>query len=259
MWWGTYELEIKSARRWHIGPRALIVGRQAQEWRVLLTSDTPDARSEAAGYERLPFDHVNWSDPQIDRFILGQSSDLLHLRPALADRPVITRSEGTLRMPPGESMTLYVSSPVWCQVAVGVTQKQLLDVPLLRPSDTWFGASTTDGELCYANRVVCSVVEPQAPALPHRAITAVHIANRASSELLIERMSLPGPNLSLFWQPQRGLCTEDVRLENIDDASLTRLEIVRQSTQRTTLVAGPRKALGQGSVLRAFGSFWRKP
>ena len=47
---------------------------------------------------------------------------------------------------------IYVSTPLWVRVDVHDPPQFLQEIPVIRPSDTWFGPSTREGELGYAGR-----------------------------------------------------------------------------------------------------------
>ena len=97
------------------------------------------------------------------------------------------------------------------------------EVPIVRPSDTWFGPSTLSGELCYASTTQGRLYLSDLPQRPHRAISPVRIKNQAEKPLLLTQFSLPTPYLSLFDTEDGGLWTEAVTLLNDDDTDMAKV------------------------------------
>ena len=86
-----------------------------------------------------------------------------------------------------------------------------------RPSDTWFGPSTLEGELCYESKTAVRFNLDNVPRRPHRAISVVRIRNRTDTQLSLERLKIPLPNLSLFGTEDGQLWTESITLERDED------------------------------------------
>jgi hypothetical protein len=106
----------------------------------------------------------------IERFVFNQQPEArCACRPMLADRPVVVRARQSVFIPPGEEAMLYLSTPVWVSIDLGEPARALREIPVLRLSDTWFGPSTREGELCYAARTHARNHLDQVPRRPHRA------------------------------------------------------------------------------------------
>jgi hypothetical protein len=124
-----------------------------------------------------------------------------------------------------------------------------------RLSDTWFGPSTREGELCYAARTHARNHLEQVPRRPHRAVTPVKVRNEAATLLPIEKLSLPVPMLSVYGDPQGGLWSEEVHLTRAADSDMASLRVVPgRPTFVTTAdrLSGPRTEPGRGGLVRAF-------
>ena len=258
-WWGDFQLENGQTRRWQIGPTTLWVTRTHNEWRVANQQGEDPLDSRLAVAE--PCDEEPSELAEIKRFAVGGESSALRLVPALADRPVITKTEQPLYLPPGEEATLYIGSPLWLRVYVGSKLTELVDFPIFRPSDTWFGPDTLSGELCYASRTTARLNLDNLPLRPHRAISAARIRNNAKSKLHLEKLKLPVQNLSLFVSEQGHLWTEALTLvrEDDSDAASVRLDKQTAGTVAARLVAPARVKVSAGFLLDAFGGlFGRK-
>jgi len=261
-WWAAQSLAENSIGHWQIGPLALWIQRFAQEWRLavdhggdpldsVMVREMPSARP-------FPEDH-----PEARRFGFRKTSDKLKLMPVLADRPVVINPAIPFALPPGEELTLYLSTAVWLQVLVGEPAVTLLEVPTHRPSDTWFGPSTREGEMCYAVKTSARQQLENLPLRPHRVISALRIRNRARTNLAVERIKLPVPHMSIFEAAAGQLWTESVTLEREEDGEMARLQLGKKppaAIEKTRLLSGPRVKPDKALLIRAFGGliggFW---
>ncbi len=222
-WWGTFSLDENTGGRWEVGPSTVWLYRKTHEWRVLHrpTAD-PQATDPMANRSNATvpvpgadmsevFDSAN-DDLQISRYSFRQTSGRVVLQPALADRPVVSRPEHPLYVPPGESVTLYLSTAVWIRVELAESGSLLQELPSYRMSDTWFGASTVDGELCYATRTAGRLQLENLPRRFHRAVTPLRIKNTGTDALALERVQLPVEYLALYTTPTHRLWSQAVTM-----------------------------------------------
>lgn len=196
-WWGDFQAEVGELRRWRIGPTTVWAERLDHEWRIwrdqaddFLANDLEVA--VPAERDEIP-EHAT-----THRFSFEKSVATLSLIPLLADRPMIVKPESPFFVPSGESVTLYVSTPTWIVLQFGQPPQRLLEFPSFRPSDTWFGPSTREGELCYASRTAGRLTLAEIVVRPHRVVTPMRIRNRAADPLLLERVKVPVMYLNLF-------------------------------------------------------------
>ena len=253
VWWREYELGGGETRWWTLGSLLLGVERKPREWRI--------------GYEHFPDSGaiLPVSDRSVDemksatRFIFSKPGDAIRLVPALADRPVVTRPVSPLYLPAGEDALMFVSSQAWVRVEAVSIDKVLLDIPSVRPSDTWFGPSMQTGELCYASRTHARLSLEDLPQQPFRAVTPLEIVNEAESDLMLERISLPVPNLTLYATGAGALWTQKVSLRcgrDLRHASVRIGERPRDLVDDLVEMAGPRKVHEERVLVRAFSSIF---
>jgi hypothetical protein len=252
-WWGRYDIAMGHTMRWQIGPATLWVTRKQVEWSVgqVDSGDPVDHRLAIAEDSDAPDD----DEIEVTRFAVRSESRTVVLTPQLPDRPVIFRAARPFFVPSGKEATLYVSSPLWLRLDVGETNTELLDVPLQRPSDTWFGPNTLTGELCYASRTSGRLHLEEVPVRPHRAITAVRIINRAASSLPLEKLKVPVPALGL-WSSETGhLWTAGLTLERESDKDQARVRVADRPGTDGALnhIAPPRTPTSRGALIDAFG------
>lgn len=257
-WWGSFELPTGYGGCWRIGPLELWAQRRAEEWRIS-TRNNGD-RFDAS----LDIPSPNQTDGSAElpgtlaRFSAAPEDTEIELAPVLADRPVVIRPESPFHVAAHGEVTFFTSTPLWVRVSAGEPRQRLIEVPTWRPSDTWFGPSTTEGSLCYAGRTVGRLQPEELPLRAHRAATAVTVHNGADSLLAIERMLIPVEHLSLFVRPDGFLETQPVTLSSSSTAGAAfALSLVDEPrTAGVERVAGPREKLEQQSVVRALASFF---
>jgi hypothetical protein len=254
-WWGPVSLDKETAGRWEVGPSTLWLYRRPQEWRLFHQPSTDprtaDPMANRSGVTvPLPDDELAAlldapsEDLQISRYSLRRTDANIALQPALADRPVVSRPEHPLFVPPSESVTLYLSTAVWIQVMLPERDRLLQEVPSFRMSDTWFGPSTVDGEFCYATRTAGRLQLDHLPRRAHRAVTPLRIKNTARDALALERVQLPAPHLALYTTPDHRLWTQGVtmtRTEGREGAGVQIRSGPPADAQHATLLHAPRE------------------
>lgn len=120
----------------------------------------------------------------------------LKATPLLSDRPIVARPNQPLNLLAGERMTLYVGTPLWFCLMRG--DDVLLDVPVAKLSDSWFGPNTMHGEVCYACPTHARLSMEGVPFNQYKAITPVEIRNQADTAILVDKVNLPIPYLGLY-------------------------------------------------------------
>lgn len=256
IWWGTFTAALEQSLLWEIDTMRLSVLRKAHEWQVAQTfiglCEKDDITCRMARGER-----ITDTDTKPRRYIFTKTQDTLRVMPQLADRPVIVRPADMLHVLPGQETTIYVSSPLWLRIDVHEPAITLGDFPIQRPSDTWFGPSTMEGELCYASSTQGRLHLAELPHRPHRAVTPVSIINHSEEPLVLERLSLPVPFLSLYGSDEGTLWTNGItmrRESDTDIAEITVSDAPPPTEYITHRLTGPRKEAEQNMLMRAFGA-----
>ncbi len=257
-WWGSFKLRPQQTGRWRIGPLQLTVYRAEREWRI--GSEWSEDTEEPSKWE------VDLEAPRpetgdgLERFVFRRTAEPLRLRPALADRPVVTSPRMPLFLLPQEKTTLYVGSPLWVRIEVGERARLLKEVPIWRPSDTWFGPSTREGEVCYAARTRAALEVQNLPVLWRRAVTPLSIRNRAEVPLRVDRVKLPVPYLSVFSSDSGLLWTESVVMDRETEGEMASLEVGTSPPSeagKVKLLTEARQTAEQGLLIRAFSTLFR--
>jgi len=209
-WWGEYAPAIGEITGLSFGPSRVLICRQEHEWQVLAVTSTPEPSQEVRA--RVTKARSMPADAGLKRFVFPGTEPKLAVSPALADRPVVARPAHALSIPPGVSVRLYVSSPLWLCAEVHDRATAILDAPIFRPSDLWFGPNTLEGRLCYSSLTHARIDAVNLPHRQHRAITPVVIKNEDTETFQLERISLPVPYLSIYVGESGEIWTDAVTL-----------------------------------------------
>ena len=258
-WWTTYTLDHDHGGQWQIGPSTLWIFHAEHEWRMAHQQAADSLMSEST--VRAPIPVSEWPavvDPdipsdQIFRFSAQDDEATVTLKPMLADRPVVARPENAIYVPSGAEVTLYISTPLWIHLTLGAMATH--EVPSFRPSDTWFGPSTREGELCYAARTTGRFRLADLPMRPHRAVTPLVVQNAASDQLLLERVQIPMQHLALYETDDHVLWSQAVTLHREEDVEGAQVRVksgAPPDAADATRVTEPREPLKQNLVMSTF-------
>ena len=241
--------------------------RTDREWRVAWETgrDALVKTNEHTGPTEASDAGFDWSTPPtaytVTRYSMRSTHEHLHLQPMLADRSVVIRPEHPISIVPGESITLFISTPLWMRLQVHTPKKHLVEMPTVRPSDTWFGTTTLEGELCYAVRTSGRLHLDDVPMRPHRAVTPLRIRNQASDTLLLERVQVPTRHLALYATNHSILWTQALTLEReanrMSSAPAATVHIragAPEEAQQATLLTEPREATKRNLFVSTFGA-----
>lgn len=257
-WWGLFRPELDDVLHWSVGPVECSVWRREKEWQAsYYSSDWPDDLPSTGVLRHGGIFDGNLGNLQ--RHVFDRTESLLTMEPTLADRPVVIKSAVPIMVPPGQQIRFYVSTPLWLKVGVHEQLYPLLETATIRLSDTWFGPSTMEGELCYATTTTGRLYLDDLPVRAHRAITPVQIRNQGANPFKLEKLSLPVPFLALFDTSEHGLWTQELILLHDDRKELTQavfLEKPPSPYDRAQVVGKARKIADKGMLQRTFGAFF---
>lgn len=252
-WWGKYEFEEGETRCWRLGPFSMWVTRLAAEVRVATQIDPAGdpAAILAGGREFGPAP----ADAEIVRYGVRDRVSKLEIVPITVDRAVIVKSENPYIVPPGGAVTAFIGSPIWLRIQLTGPLRPLHEALTQRPSDTWLGPSTLEGELCYAVRTSVRYNLGSLPVQPNRAVSVVRVINHADSPLPLARLRLPLPHLSLYASGEGRLWTEAVTLDRHQDGDLAEIKLGKSAPReagKCVHVSGPREEMEKQPLIRSF-------
>lgn len=224
VWWGEHLFELEQSRHWHLAGLDLQLKRSPQEWHIE-TYRHPHQNEDRHDWH-IANERQNLQEQALlQRYIFNQTDKKITISPALADRSVVIKPIDPLFIPANQSVTLFVSTPVWLKIATNKHDKPLLDVPVIRPTDTWFGSSPIRGEICYATKVFGRIDLTQLPIRAFRAVTPVYIENHSTQTMPIERINIPTSVLPLYSATDGRLWTPTIAVELTNNGRAPKLRI----------------------------------
>lgn len=257
--WASHDVPMGETRRWRIGPMSLWISRLRGEWQLTRTT-SEDWQDESVVIAEA-VDSADIDGAKAHRYAVAGEDTSIRLIPCTADRAVVTRPAEQFTVPSRERATVYVSSPLWVRVEAGPESKFLADLPTLRPSDTWFGPSPREGEVCYAVRASFRVSRERVQPRPHRVLTALHVENRTHKPLELERIRVPVPLLPVYVDTAGALWTSDVSVVNEDEKELVQMRVAAKPPDAAAgaePLSAPRQRNGGNMLTRAFSSLFAK-
>jgi len=260
-WWGAVALPIGGVARWRAGPSSVTAERDVNDWRIW--HDAGDDAYDTIAEHIARIDEPPPATPPTLRFSFAETPETIRVMPALPDRQVVVRPESPLSVSPGERVTLYASAPVWMAFQVEVLRRRgrgaptsapvvLSELPTARPTDTWFGPNTREGELAYAVRTAARMRVDLLPLRPHRAVIPIAVENDGLGAMVLSRVAVPTPYLPLYVDEAGRLWSSSVRLtRDSDDETRVRIDSGPPSgvRGRAEQLAAPRQNGTFGAML----------
>jgi hypothetical protein len=253
-WWGNFEIPENVCCAWKISLLRFYINRSKSEWNFSWHQDEypsePAARIDLTGAYKPESEETEQA-----RFIHTAVDAHFDLGLALADRPIVARPETFIFVPPGQQATLYVSSGLWLQPKLN--GHVLMDVPVYRPSDTWFGENTREGEMCYFSRTRARTEAIEPVISPHRVVTPITVINRGTKSVKIERIRVPVVNLSLYTNEKNEFVSNSLSMVLNENSKETTMEIIpigRQSGE-FQLISTPRVEADNGLLNQTIAKF----
>lgn len=226
------------------GDLSLAVTRLRYEW---LLNYSWTVKGNAGAFTCRFLEPCAKAEGALDRIAMATPGADLTLSPRVADRPVVVRPYAPLILPANTTITLYVSHPLW--VCAGFANRAERELPLQQLSDTWMGAPTGEGELCYGSHTHARLDQAQLLNLPYRAMTHIKIDNRNRQNFTLERLSIPAPYLSLY-EGCNQLHTEPITIVMEPDSLRGVVEIGKVRGEK--VVTPPRKQSDRGILVSAW-------
>ena len=256
VWWGEFTFDLQETKCWSVGERAILIKRKATEWNAW------NIESKAEEHDILVSDgaNINLDDTKvIGRFLEKTTSEKIKVAPLLADRTVIARPSSPLTILAGEKIQLFISTPIWFYAETFPSGKCLVDLPFWRPSDSWFGSSTIDGQLCYAKFTTAKTKLEELELHPHRATTPIMLINSHDKALTINRINVPVNYLNLYSDDKNQLWTSGISIEIENESADVELIIdksISAEFEPLTFISSPRISSEHGRLIRRISNLF---
>ncbi len=208
-WWGSYTIAEGEFHTWAIGDLQIGIKRHFNEWQI---GSWFSERSEHSDFPKMPYSFKK---------LAYRSEDLnIHFKPILAARPLACKLPEPIYIPAYSEVVLYILSPIWIQISSATKPILLEELASVIFSDTWLGENTLLGEIGYAAAISYALRLEDLHLNNEGVITPLIIKNQAKSELIIDTLNLPLPNLSIYADKYQHLWTESVFLKREGDNDL---------------------------------------
>ena len=256
IWWGEFTFELHEKKCWSVGERAILLKREAAEWNVWnIESLEEDNDIFVSDGEKFSVSN----SAAIGRFLEKSTSEKIKVFPLLADRTVIARPSTPFTILAREKIQLFISTPIWFYAETLPNRKCLVDLPFWRPSDSWFGSSTIDGQLCYAKYTSAKTELEELELHPHRATTSIMVINSHDNALTINRINVPVNYLHLYSDDKSQLWTSRITIEIEDESADVELIIEKgfpAEFEPLTFISNPRNSSDHGKLIRRISNLF---
>lgn len=253
-WWDPSELPLGYSGSWRIGPFVIKIRRHPHEWLICYRHLEEPIDHSLEVVEPSTQELIDPTEDGLLRVVTEDPSNTFELSPRLADRPIVARPETPFLIMTGAVITLYVSSPLWMDLQVGAPPRQVLDLATWPVSDTWFGPTTTQGELCYAIKTNARLNLENLPLLPNRAVTQMRLENRTPENVKLERLTLPAPNLALYVDDNGHFWSQSVTIKVTDGGNSAEVDLGKGPPAEAVgsrIISEPRARAHRNIFLRA--------
>lgn len=242
---------------WSIGERKIIIKRLASEWNTWNIESIQESTSKlVCETDKL----LNLPNHEfMGRHLQKPTNGKIKVLPALADRAIVAKPIVPLRLLSGQNVRIYVSTPLWFRASTEPYPADLLDIPFWRPSDSWFGASTREGEFCYAKYTDARLRLELLEQRPQRAITPVFIHNKQKEAIIIERLCVPVPLLNLYQDNNHNLWTNTLNVTRKEDSDMVDLLLEKEpppEVKNASPVSLPRIISDRNTLIRTISNLF---
>jgi hypothetical protein len=250
----TVVLQPGDVARRLLGPLELWIGCLPGEWRVAVLHDPEEAHADR-GEQSVgrAFDPPHGAT--LSRFTRGPDERELQLEWTLPDQAVVVRPDPPIGVLPGDETRVFVGCPLWLRL-VTPDGRRLLEVPTVPLPRTWFGPDPRVGELCWALRSKARMSLEEMPRRAYRALTVLSVSNQGADPLVLERLRVPVPHLSVARAEDGQAWTEQVLIvrPRRDDEATVEIGGFPELAGPVHPVSPPRRTGSPGALFRAFGS-----
>jgi hypothetical protein len=181
----------------------------------------------------------------------------IQLLPVFPDMPLVVKSEYPLRISSDTKIQVFARIPIWIRVSIPSNNYQLIGLPIVKLSRTWFG-TPLEGELCYhattKARRSLSKIEPK----PYLANCPIQISNKSEDELDFENFCYRVERLSIY-EHEDTLWADETRIiyhgESLNSDVIMTGRLPEGISQKE-LLSKPRKSIQKSLATRTFKRFF---
>jgi hypothetical protein len=240
----TFDVCLGSLRVW--------VHRGQKEWYIAHETEADNDERCSANISDEPFRHErDWT-----RWILDDRIEQIQLIPQLPDRPLVVRPEMPMCLMPRQSVQFFIGIPLWLAVTFGSKREQVIEIPTMTLSNSWFGP-VTEGELCYAMKTTAKLQQEDLLPNKSRVVFPLEVRNASPEKLNFERLCLRPQYLSIFLGKNR-LWTSRGRISYRGEDNWSRIVYSSNAPdfdEAGLLLGKAREAMQRGALMKTFDTF----
>jgi hypothetical protein len=191
--WGRYDLKNETTFQFSGGLATVTIKRLSNGWTMSKTMQPGTS-------DKLVFETCESSQPTENEEIFQTGrSDILHVLPALPLKPVVLRSNKTIKVSPKQTIKLFLSIPLSVQFYFAQVDGEhlMFEFSLNELSDTWFG-ETDVGEPAYSLGQRFALFSEDIKLKTFEALCPVKITNNSNHLLELDRLIIRVENLSVY-------------------------------------------------------------
>ena len=247
--WGNRSLT--EGRLQHVTVGELHVWLKYQNEEVWITHAYNDEIRRKGNLDKPPKD-TEWS-----RWAHKNSSAEVSILPAFPDKPLVVHSEYSLKISPETEVQIYTRIPIWIRISFNHNKYQLIELPTVKLSRTWFG-TPIEGELCYHAKTKARRDLSHVDKKPYLVSCPIKIINKSSEELTFSNFCFRVERLSMFYHEDE-LWSDETQIiyqgEDLHSEVIMTGKLHKNITKKQ-LLTKPRKQIHKSLATRTFKRFF---
>lgn len=177
----------------------------------------------------------------------------VQMLPAFPEMPLVVHSEYPLKISPDTKIQIFTRIPVWIRISLAKNNYQLIELPTVKLSRTWFG-SPDEGELCYYATTKARRDLSKIEKKPYLVSCPIMISNKSAEALDFDNFCFRVERLSIFlhedefWADETQIIYHGAGM-NSDIIMTGKLP---KGIDRKKLLSKPRKQIQKSLATRTF-------
>lgn len=247
--WTKYTFTVNQTRLFKVGYAEVLIKHIQNGWLI-------KSKITEFAFEELEVEDVAdfKDDMDVVHFHTGKSHDLFVV-PALPVKSVVFRNNKNLKVTAGESTNLFLRIPLNMQFYFQEVkdENRMLDLPLKRLSDTWFG-EIDSGEPAFSIGSNYDKSFAEVNVKDWEAILSVEIVNNTSSSLDLQRLILHVEEFNIYLKNKQLLTNyATIDFKGQEQAGSVNLGIRKEiHGEKPVQIAKPRSTDSRNLLRRSF-------
>jgi hypothetical protein len=220
-----FKIELDKIYKFEAAALEVYLIRKNKQW-LFFHHHLPSNESEA--YKEIKIKKIKSFDDagkECLRVIESSEQDELLVKPAMAARNIVAKPMTPISLPPNQTVTIYLSTPISLTLSLSNANKPLITLPSVKLSETWFGPKPHIGELCLASEFSGRTDLANLPLRPTRVITPVQVENQGDDLLKLSKIAIPCEFLDIYQTAEHGLWTPAIKVTRTQQHALASVSV----------------------------------